>query len=372
MKIYVKLFAALNLGDDLFLKILLERYPNVRFTLSAPETYKDIFKDYNNLVVVKNTLNISKNIFQKILDVLERNLLTKRYKMKLQLKFEEFFNKRNSDYDAFISIGGSIFMQPKKLPVYESIEYYKIVNKKFKNVFFIGCNFGPYTDDSYRENYTTIFNNATDVCFREKESYELFSHLKNIRLCPDIVFGLNYRDIKIEPNTVGFSIITARNTTDKKSYIRKYTELIEYYQNKNYKIFLFSFCKMQGDEDIIQEITENLTHQRNINKVFYIGDINTFLDSYAAVEKMFCGRFHAMILSMIFNQKIYPVIYSKKMTNVLNDINYKGKIIPIEEFYKIDPNTVYKEIDNNYYNIELQREESVKQFKMIDLFINAN
>lgn len=153
--------------------------------------------------------------------------------------------------------------------------------------------------------------------------------------------------------------MTARNETDRNSYIKKYAELIALYQNKGYEIFLFSFCKKQGDEDVINTIVDLLNDKENINKVFYNGDIEAFLDIYSAVEKMFCGRFHSMILSMIFNQKIYPVIYSKKMTNVLEDINYRGKVVFIEEFHRIRPDEVFKEIDSNHYEIENQINKSI-------------
>ena len=44
-KIKVYAYTRQNLGDDLFIKILCERYPNTQFVLYAPNVYKDIFKD---------------------------------------------------------------------------------------------------------------------------------------------------------------------------------------------------------------------------------------------------------------------------------------------------------------------------------------
>lgn len=369
MKIFVKLFTAVNLGDDLFLKILLERYPHTNFVLPASNIYKEIFKEYDNLKIIEDNLYKRKNLFQKIIGVIERNLFPGIYRKKLQLTSQQALLTEDIG-DAFISIGGSIFMQPKKLPAYLDVEYYKLANNYFTKTFFIGCNFGPYNDQSYKEGYQEIFRQAADVCFREKLSYDIFSDLNNVRYSPDIVFGLNYKDQKKRDKSVGFSIVTARNKTNKERYISKYAELVELYQNRGYEIYLFSFCKKQGDEDVINDITDLLRSKTNINKVFYNGNIDTFLDLYSSVEKMFCGRFHSMILSMLFNQKIYPVIYSKKMTNVLDDINYQGKVIFMEDFHKIKPDEIFTEIDLNHYEIESQKDKSNEQFKKIDLFLN--
>ena len=38
-----------NLGDDLFVKILCERYPNQKFLLCGPKKYKDYFEYLDNL-----------------------------------------------------------------------------------------------------------------------------------------------------------------------------------------------------------------------------------------------------------------------------------------------------------------------------------
>jgi len=370
MKVFVKLFTSLNLGDDLFLKILLERYPETQFLLPAPKKYNEVFKHHKNLSVFEDFLFINKGLLQKIWHRLLINLMPSLYRKKVQFDFNTFFNDKFNDVESYISIGGSIFMQPKNLSVYYDIEYYKYINNYFKNIFFIGCNFGPYKDPSYKESYKQIFQQATDVSFREKFSYEIFSDLNNVRYSPDIVFGLNYKENKKIKKSVGFSIITARNKTNKENYINKYAKLIEFYQDKGYQVFLFSFCKRQGDEEVINNITDLLNNKKNINKVFYDGDIDSFLNLYSSVEKMYCGRFHAMILSMLFNQKIYPIVYSKKMTNVLNDINYVGKVILMEEFYKILPEEIYKEIESNQYDIENQRKKSVEHFQKIDSFLN--
>src|SRR5690606_16057274 len=268
MKVFVKLFTSLNLGEDLFLKILLERYPTIEFVVPAPNVYKKVFGEYKNLNIIINPYNQHKAFYYKVLSSLERTLFAKSYVMRIEKKARQMASNKNHKADAFLAIGGSIFMQPRTLPIYFDIEYYKMVKKYFKNTFFIGCNFGPFKNIEYKKGFSEVFSEANDVCFREKYSWELFSELENVRCKPDVVFGLEVPAYKKKPGTVGFSIITPRNKVNKKKYIKKYAELIEFYRSKGYEVFLFSFCKTQGDELIINSIVDLLKETSGINKVF--------------------------------------------------------------------------------------------------------
>lgn len=372
MKIFVKLFAALNLGDDLFLKILLERYPDTEFVISAPEIYKTVFNRYENLHVMEDKNSSRKTVSFKLKSYIERNVFPSLYSKRLKLRADKLCQDVGQHFDAFLSIGGSIFMQPRKLPHYPDVIYYGTAKSYYKNIFFIGCNFGPFNDLKYKDDFRDIFRQANDVCFREKYSWELFSDLTNVRYKPDVVFGLDCPNIEKRSKTVGFSIITARNGVNEQSYIKKYADLISFYQKKNYEIFLFSFCKKQGDEDIIESVVDYLDDDLGVNKVFYDGDIEKFLKVYGSIEKMFCGRFHSMILSILFGQEIYPVIYSKKMTNVLSDIDYKGKVIYMDKFSQLKTAEIYNQIGRNKYDIKDLRKTSGEQFEQLDLFINQD
>ena len=197
-------------------------------------------------------------------------------------------------------------------------------------------------------------------------SKKLFNNLTNVRYKPDVVFGLNVNKSDKEKKSVGFSIISARGAIDSEEYIHKYAELISYYQRKGYKIYLFSFCKKEGDEETINNILKLLDKKDNINSVFYRGNIESFLKIYSSVEQVYCGRFHSMILSMLYSQKIYPVIYSDKMTNVLKDISYKGDVVFMKDFHLLDPKHLFETINSNSYDIDNEAKEAVKQFEILD------
>ena len=67
--------------------------------------------------------------------------------------------------------------------------------------FVLGVNYGPADSEAYKEWCAHYFEGKTDVCFRDRASYELFRENPAVRLAPDIVFGI--RKYGILPKTVG-------------------------------------------------------------------------------------------------------------------------------------------------------------------------
>lgn len=369
MKVFVKFFPEINLGDDLFLKILFERYPQVLFVITGRNKYKDIFKNYHNVQVIEEK-SLKRNYFFKqfgkvylfALRFLSPLAYIKTIKDDVREKYETILQ----DCDVFLSIGGSIFMQRKILPTYGHVELYKFVNQNCKHSFFIGCNFGPYMTESYRNSLTDIFKEADDVCFRDRFSWEKFSNLDNVRYAPDVVFNLETTEVQKIENSVGFSIIKPRGKTKVSSYIENYARLIQFYINKGEKVFLFSFCSKQEDDKTIENVLKHVRNSCNITKVFYEGNISEFIHTYSKVEKMYCGRFHSMILSMLFQQHFFPIIYSEKMTNVLDDLSYCGSVVNMKDFYKQRPEDLDNKIYENKYGITNEILNSKKQFAKLD------
>ena len=66
-RVFVKAFSVTNLGDDIFVKILCERYPQHRFYISASEEHDQAFQSIPNLTVLNRSTEKGKWIqrFQK-------------------------------------------------------------------------------------------------------------------------------------------------------------------------------------------------------------------------------------------------------------------------------------------------------------------
>ncbi|KIL49363.1 polysaccharide pyruvyl transferase family protein [Jeotgalibacillus soli] len=360
-KILVCAYYAKNIGDDLFLKILFDRYTNVQWDLlTANRNYKHIFKDYKNVNIIYTYRDISFG--------------SKRYN--LFFKINDLFLKYKK-YDSLINIGGSIFMQSPawKMKLNERdylVNHFRRMNKK---TFVLGANFGPYKDDIFVEKYHSLFKKYDDICFRDLYSYNLFKDLDNVRLAPDIVFSLNDKRNKKKEKCAGFSIIDIEKREGLKEYKAHYNKkivhLIQEYVDQGYEIKLFSFCENEGDLEAIKIIADKISDRNidNVKIINYQGNIDKFLDEFYSCEIIVGTRFHSVILALLNDQGVFPIIYSDKTYNVLKDLDMEGNSNYIKDLDGLDiKNAVaaskHHKIKNK--NILLEAE---KQFEKLDLFL---
>lgn len=363
--ILVNGYFGINLGDDLFFKILFERYPEVNFTFfnnfylpQYYDTYKKMFESYKN-VEVKKYKNIRKYLYKiNMLDLYN----------KVQLK----------DFDATVFIGGSIFMEEnnKGRNYDEKIGIINYFNEG-KEVFILGSNFGPYINSGFKDKFEMIFNNCTDVCFRENYSYDLFKKSNKIRKAPDIVFQLRPKKIEKRKNTIGISLIDLekRNELSKyrEDYIEKIREIIIKGINKGKEFLLFSFSEIQGDLKIINDVINPLNNEykEKIETVNYNGDIDVFLEKFESAEDIIGTRFHACILSQVFNQGLYPIIYSNKTYNVLEDIDLCDYYTYLKDINRLDVDKLFNIIKDNKVKEDWIFKESEKQFEVLDRYVRG-
>lgn len=340
-KIYMKAFLAENLGDDLFVKILTERYLQHKF-YAVSSGFKGYKNRYPNLKVYTNSY------FFRIL---------RKFKMEKYLA-----NK----CDLVVSIGGSMYME--KSPKDKEREFILGKNKYY----ILGSNFGPYKTDEYFENVKKSFEKAEDVCFREKYSYQLFKDIENVRCAPDIVFSMDVSKVQNDNSKkVIFSVISCSqkdNADYEEDYENKIVELIQYFVQNGYEVGLMSFCKMEGDELAIKRILEKCDSkiQDKIFTYYYRGNFEEALNVLGHSEIIVGTRFHANIIGMILGKTIIPIAYSKKTINTLEDMNFKGKIIELKTIKDFQVESLTKEELEYKQNIDKQREEAIQHFIKLD------
>ncbi|MCW4450785.1 polysaccharide pyruvyl transferase family protein [Kaistella sp. BT6-1-3] len=372
-RILVKAYTHKNLGDDLFLKMLFERYPEIHFCLlSQNSSYNNIFPNHNVKTIARRKSLFENKFIKKIFVKLNRPLW-----IKLITGYtEKFLNRTKNENDILVVIGGSIFMEGKN-EIIPQLNTLDLLQRIFSNkpTFILGTNFGPYKSIEFREFYRNLLGKYSDVCFRDSYSVSLFDDLPNTRMAPDIIFGYKIPKVEKIPKTIGFSIIDLFYRPDLKMYLQVYEDyclgLILKYIELGYTINLFSFCTYEGDTRAIERISQKLSlpYQKSVNKVFYEGNIDDFLRTYLSVEIMYTTRFHATILSLLGEQKIVPFIYSKKMLNVLDDIGYTGNYINIQDIAKnVD---VSKVIPKKFFVDNSIVTKSQNHFVELDKIINS-
>ena len=217
MKILLIAYVKGNLGDDLFIREIIERYSDVDFYLNTvKEEYVKPFEKYENFHV-----NLGKRDLKKV-DI--------------------------SFYDAFVYVGGSIFVEfvPQSMERIESFKEFVIKCKNNgKPFFYMSANFGPYSSEEYYNAAKELFENCEDICYRDRYSANLFKGVKSVRYAPDLVFSLKFPKKEIEKDTVGITMLDVTRVKGlehkENDYYMLFENNIKRYVEEGKKVYLFSF-----------------------------------------------------------------------------------------------------------------------------------
>ncbi len=359
MKVYLRGFFYSNLGDDLFVHILAERYPDIDFCLIVNSEYERAYSNEKNIRVVK--LNKLRRGIQKI-----KNLIN----------LEDIYVKEEKKADLSIVIGGSMFQEnPKDDGAVKRLNSFP---GKYSDTYIVGINFGPYQTERYKSAVANYLKIAKDVCFRDYKSYCFFNDLENVRWEQDIVFGIKavVPKMRSEQKICVISVIDFKDRNYLSEYWDDYLEFIVKIVEKNcrkgFNIHLVSFCKMEGDEEAIEEVIKNVNEsfKKQISFLKYNGENwKEIVIDISCAEYIIATRFHSMILGFAFQIPTLPIIYNEKCRNVLVDLGYGNAGIEVEDLKKVDicENDFIK--INKIENIE---KSSMNQFCMLDKVFRRN
>ena len=343
-KILLNAYLVINLGDDLFISIICNRFKNVLFYIKESEPYTNVFKTISNVRICSQ---------ESILE-----------------------NK----FDLQIMIGGSLFMQPKNIcniySKYESVKNTRI----FLDIPFIiiGANFGPYTKIDHFTLYKSWFSALDDICFRDYQSYNMFKELSNIRWAPDVIF--NYKLKTNIPNQVkAISISCIYNNQriglheySQEDYFKTLAKISIYYIKKGYTIKFGAFCSYQGDLLAIYKILEYIpsVYHSKIRILEYTGyNLNVFLSDFLNTEYIIGTRFHSIILGWLANIPVFPIVYNLKTYNAIKSYGFKGNYVNIESVNCCNLDFISSNNDKNYrLNCTNLIKKSNLQFRFLDNF----
>lgn len=348
-KILLFAYTKVNLGDNLFIYLLLKKYPNIDFYIHVVEKeYEKVYKNLTNLHYIYDERDINK------------------------INIKEF--------DAYLYVGGSIFME-SEYGMHEIKEFNKFIkkckehNKKF---FYMSCNFGPYKTQEYLDIAKESFSLCDGICFRDKKSYNLFKDIPTVRYAPDMAFSfdIDKQKYKQQENTIGISVISLEIREKLKHLEGQYNDFIKRiiikFAKRNYKVCLFSFSQFEKDNEAINKIMEMVPeeYKNKVEVVLFNSDIEQYLEKYAQMEYMVCSRFHAMILSILFGQKIYNLTYSEKQDNVIKELRLFTKYQQIKNitFETVLRNWYFKKVKQT--KIEKIAKKAENQFFYLEPWIN--
>lgn len=317
-RIVLQMYINENLGDDLFIDIIANRYPSIDFVIFGignrviPPLYNSKYK---------NVQVVSTNKWLHKINILSKIILKKDFLLEKELKKS----------DGLIILGGSVFIdgfnhiEALKANILADVRLH--YQKIGKPTFVIGANFGPVYHEKFIKKYKKYFQNCENVCFRDLKSKQIYSNLNNIDYAPDVIFNKRKTNKKANKKTIGFSIIDLSDGSHQKisqfrqAYENKMVELINEFSNLGYEINMYSFCNKQGDNEAINRIKNNILSKKKVNCHEYTNlETSDFINSFTSNEYIISTRFHGMIIGLINEQKVYPIIYDIKTKNVIDEL----------------------------------------------------
>lgn len=358
----VKLYAYLqnNVGDDLMVELLVERYPNCYFwgcrgyqkkTKKLQNTghffdNEDVYARFGRLNHLCNFITNNKS-----------------------LVYEKAFSRLNKKCICGVTIGGSIFKEIDDQPLEERLAYEE--KKKAPEVpyFVIGANFGPYHSLEFHNLFYNYFSTCTGVSFRDQQSYELFRELQHVQWAPDIVFNVPEGEI-VDGNRIIISVINLdmRESIQqfKTLYIEKMVSLCMFWADKGKIPVLTSFCSFEGDKECVDSIYNILTddYKEKTERYYYNGDTEEVLELFRNAHFVIATRFHAMILAMRFHKPLFTISYELKMDNILKETDSTA-FSKISELANYSPEMIFQ-MGKNPVVIDDYILCAEKQFKQLD------
>ncbi len=312
-------YLANNVGDDLFVDTLCRRYPDALFYVSQGIRRNPALLKLPN---IRPSWRVS--LYSKLM-FFEMRLRNHHIKTRLPSLLAPVFV---SAFPLAVYIAGSVFVQ--KMPNWDfALRQHMVRCRAVDKYFIIGANFGPYLDPRYPEGCKKLFENTTDVCFRDSYSKSLFPGLDTVRWAPDVVFSTVPAAGTKRKRTLISVIYCARNgrpaalAAVNGVYEQKVGQMAGILANQGYEVRLVSFCEAQGDGEAAERILAACgTHDGRISVLHYNGDYRQILEEFAQSECVIASRFHAMILGWQHGCKVMPLVYDGKMTHVLDDNSF--------------------------------------------------
>lgn len=345
-----------NVGDDLFIQTLCNRYAHVHFHLAMDPTYS------NGLTAIPN------------LTIYSTRTIASRLRTRWGKK-GPFPPSVWEQIEATIYIGGSLFMEQHGWE--KPFNQMKQMKKDGCPFFIIGANFGPCYSERFIDTYEEWFADVTDICFRDRYSYRLFAHLPNVRYAPDVIFQTydpfalgeqtNNRHLLI---SVIYPSVRKHLTHVDASYFSALANMATEAIQHHSAVTLTAFCTYEKDDQAMEEILKRMPKKER-NKVqqhVYDGDLDEVSRVFQQATHIVATRFHAMILGWLFKKRVLPITYSQKMNRVLEDLSYTGNVQLIEEM----DHTISSRIRTQKpvsFSIQTVADEAEEHFQEIDAFL---
>lgn len=276
-----------NFGDDLMMKIIVRSLPEIEFVIDKRE-------------------NVSPMILS------EKNV-----------RLSDDFNKY-----PVLNVTGSGFMINSKRALFTELVWF--LKRKKSGDYCLGCNIEPLGNGLKKFLISSKLNKYKLIVCRDKKSREwLNSNIKtHIEYLPDILFYMPDEWIPeaSKRDKLGIAVMNMGYGEDAQRYYRAMAEIADFYAEKNQsQVYLLAFNTGIENDMKACEIVKRLTKNQSDVRIISHGKNMEILKAYSECEKIIATRFHAAVLALRTEVDMFPIIYRKKMENLLDDIEYSNR-----------------------------------------------
>jgi len=357
-------YGAGNIGDEMILKGLLAFLnkslvsPQITVMSGNPEETKKNHKVYSVLKFPAG--------FNSVINFL--------------ISFGNETKRAIKDCDFVIMGGGNLFGGPENRANFIwgvqglFVKFYK------KTLFIMGQSIGENKSILSRYFLKKIFNYASFISLRDRESINLLNELqiqKNIFLQPDFAFCS--KTIQKEKNkTIAVSLRNSKKLDTKA--ILSIIEFLNFQVEKNgYKIDLLNFQQgTAGEEKINKEIFNKIQKKDFIKMYNNLTDTSESLEIIARSEILIGMRLHSIISAIKTNTPFLALDYAPKIWNLLKSLGLENQFIKdksAENLKQLFHKTVtnYKSISEKLKNLNFQFNDDFETLeKRFTRAINSN
>ena len=365
MKKELLLFACIekNIGDDLFIHCICQRYPQHSFVISKGAAYGSL-KTIPNLRF--STMLKYWNFFNAVVGRNGPRRLIK----KLGKAFFGIFLGRHK---CSVMIVGNAFKNYSYAGP-QQIEWLSSRIALSEEFFLISTNFGPYRDERWVSDCAQVFAELTDICFRDQESVRLFSSLKNVRYAPDAIFSMGKQNRACYGGRIVIVSMIDCAFRDRSEKIHQcqipfeqwIVGLVDRFTEDGLKVVLVN-SNVRQDRPASERVYNRVKDPDKVTIIDYDGDIYAILKLYEQAVAVISTRLHTLILSLLYDVPVFPIVYDEKVKGVLNSCAFTEESIPIESIMACDYDRVERQLCNYSYVLpDAIVIEAEKQFEVLD------
>ena len=354
MNIFLTGYCHENLGDDLLIYILTQRYPQHTFHMLVHSDHAHAYDHMPNVKVHRQP---------KLLRGVDKVLS----KISPKLSFTYLYGLTK---ELSVLVGGSMFQE--LAGDRSDLKRLALMPANHNKFYVLGINYGPEKTQAYYEACRKYLSCATDVCFREQTSYDRFSDLPNTRVGNDMVFAI--RQLCPAPeekkNTCIICPIQKDLGPHYGDYLAFLKEQVLDQVAQGRQVILASFCRFEGDEAAVEELARMCKPEvgEKLQTLYYDG--NNYVDicrSIASAAYVVATRFHSMVLALAYGVPVTVISYSNKTRQLLKDMGKDDCDIQphmLSQFLGKQPPQITG-IDPDYWEAEAE-----KHFQELDKILN--